>query len=221
MYWLIEEGDQLEVLLNSGYKEAYIDVIPSSHNVHPVQNNVSLVYFRPINAHKGYMICVTHSETLGVSKTSIDRLLEKFEVLYCRDKKELLHYFPLKTLVDINIFPNTYIQELTNTHDIFYYKHKDKPNVNEMIPVVKHYEMCEDYFNYQYERYKNQKPTKYAEFYNSRVSVVFNAIERSGLRVHVPRFQEHFHPIDSERVYSQYNLKTLTTRPSNKFKGVN
>ena len=221
MYWLIEEGDQLEVLLNSGYKEAYIDVIPSSHNVHPVQNNVSLVYFRPINAHKGYMICVTHSETLGVLKTSIDRLLEKFEVLYCRDKKELLHYFPLKTLVDINIFPNTYIQELTNTHDIFYYKHKDKPNVNEMIPVVKHYEMCEDYFNYQYERYKNQKPTKYAEFYNSRVSVVFNAIERSGLRVHVPRFQEHFHPIDSERVYSQYNLKTLTTRPSNKFKGVN
>ena len=155
MYWLIEEGDQLEVLLNSGYKEAYIDVIPSSHNVHPVQNNVSLVYFRPINAHRGYMICVTHSETLGVLKTSIDRLLEKFEVLYCRDKKELLHYFPLKTLVDINIFPNTYIQELTNTHDIFYYKHKDKPNVNEMIPVVKHYEMCEDYFNYQYERYKD------------------------------------------------------------------
>ena len=181
MYWLIEEGDQLEVLFNSGYKKAYIDVIPSSHNVHPAQNNVSLVYFKPIDAPKGYMICVTHSETLGVLKTSIDRLLEKFDVLYCRDKKELLHYFPLKTLVDINIFPNTYIQELTNTHNIFYYKHKDKPNVNEMIPVVKHYEMCEDYFNYQYERYKNQKPTKYAEFYNSRVSVVFNAIERSGL----------------------------------------
>ena len=221
MYWLIEDESQLEVLINSGYKKAYIDVIPSSHNVHPVENNVSLVYFRPVDAHKGYMICLRHSETLSVLKTSIDRLLNKFEVLYCRDKKEILHYFPLKTLVDINIFPNTYIQELTDTHNIFYYRHKDKLNVNEMIPVVKHYEMCEDYFNYQYEKYKNTKPTKYGEFYNSRVSVVFNAIERSGLRIHVPRFQQHFHPVNGERVYSQYNLKTLTTRPSNKFKGVN
>ena len=221
MYWLIEDESQLEVLINSGYKKAYIDVIPSSHNVHPVENNVSLVYFRPVDAHKGYMICLRHSETLSVLKTSIDRLLNKFEVLYCRDKKEILHYFPLKTLVDINIFPNTYIQELTDTHNIFYYRHKDKLNVNEMIPVVKHYEMCEDYFNHQYKNYKNTKPTKYGEFYNSRVSVVFNAIERSGLRIHVPRFQQHFHPVNGERVYSQYNLKTLTTRPSNKFKGVN
>ena len=123
MYWLIEDESQLEVLFNSGYKKAYIDVIPSSHNVHPVENTVSLVYLRPVDAHKGYMLCVTHSETLSVLKTSIDRLLNKFEVLYCRDKKEILHYFPLKTLVDINIFPNTYIQELTDTHNIFYYKH--------------------------------------------------------------------------------------------------
>ena len=49
MYWLIEKGEsQLEVLLNSGYTKAYIEVIPSSHNVHPVENTVSLVYIRPI-----------------------------------------------------------------------------------------------------------------------------------------------------------------------------
>jgi hypothetical protein len=183
MYWLIEKDDQLEVLLNSGYTKAYIEVIPSSHNIHPVENSVSLVYIKPINAPKGYMLCLSHSETLSVSKTGIDRLLEKFEVLYCRDKKETLHYLPLKALVDINIPPHTYIQEL-------------KSNIN-------------------------KDKTKYDEFFNSRVSVVFNALERSGLRIHVPRFEQHFHPVNGERVYSQYNLKTLTTRPSNKFKGVN
>ena len=67
----------------------------------------------------------------------------------------------------------------------------------------------------------NKPKTKYNEFYNNRVSVVFNAIERSGLHVHVPRFEGYFHPIDGERVYSQYNLKTTTTRPSNKFNNVN
>jgi len=43
----------------------------------------------------------------------------------------------------------------------------------------------------------------------------------SGLQIHVPRFEHHFHPVNGKRVYSQYNLKTLTTRPSNKYKGVN
>ncbi len=51
--------------------------------------------------------------------------------------------------------------------------------------------------------------------------MVFNAIERSGIRIHKPTFEKYFHPIDSESTYSQYNLKTTTTRPSNKFKNVN
>ena len=34
-------------------------------------------------------------------------------------------------------------------------------------------------------------------------------------------FEQHFHPIEGEYVYTQYNLKTLTTRPSNTFNGVN
>jgi hypothetical protein len=51
--------------------------------------------------------------------------------------------------------------------------------------------------------------------------VVFNAIERSGIRIDREEFQSRFHPIDGEYVYTQFNFKTLTGRPSNKFKGVN
>ncbi len=220
MYWLIEDNSQLEVILNSGFKEAFIEVIPSSHNVHPAINTVSLVYIRPLQARKGFMLCVTHSETLSVLKTRIDELINKFDVLYCRDKKETLHYYPLKALVDINTPPTTYIRPLTKSHEILYYKNKDKQNINELVPVVKHYEVCEQIYE-DLESKINKEQNKYDEFYNNKVSVVFNAIERSGLRIHVPRFEKHFHPVDGERVYSQYNLKTLTTRPSNKFKGVN
>ena len=51
--------------------------------------------------------------------------------------------------------------------------------------------------------------------------MVFNAIERNGVRIHNKTFEEYFHPVDGEYVYTQFNLKTTTTRPSNKFKKVN
>ena len=40
MYWLIEDLDQLTQFYNSGYNEAFIEVIPK-YNEHPAINNVS------------------------------------------------------------------------------------------------------------------------------------------------------------------------------------
>ncbi len=220
MYWLVEDEEQLNVLINSGYKEAFIEVIPYNDTIHPTQNHVSLVYIRPIEASKGFMVCITHSECLNVLNTRINDLLNKFEVLYCRDKKEILHYFPIKTLYDITPPPTTYIRPTTQTHDLYYREHKDNPELNLIVPIVKHYELCETIFR-DLKTNINIEKTKYDEFFNSRVSVVFNAIERSGIRIHNKTFNEYFHPVDGEYIYTQFNLKTTTTRPSNKFKNVN
>ena len=220
MYWLVEDEEQLSVLTNSGYKEAFIEVIPYNDTIHPVLNHVSLVYIRPIEASKGFMVCIAHSEALNALNTQINEILGKFEKLYCRDKKEILHYFPLKTLHDINQPPNPYIRPTTTTHEIYYRKYKDNPELNKIIPIVKHYELCEQIF-WDLENNINLKKTKYDDFFNSRVSVVFNAIERSGIRIHKPTFEQYFHSIDGEFTYTQFNLKTTTTRPSNKFKNVN
>jgi len=220
MYWLVEEEDQIEFLINSGYKQAFIEVIPYSDHVHPTLNSISLVYIRPINASKGYMLCVSHSETLNALNTRVDELINKFDILYCRDKKEMLHYFPNKALYDINVPPTTYIRPYTKAHEVLNYKHKDNPSVNTFIPVVKHYEMCEQIYNDLKDNI-NHKKTDYDEFFNHRVSVVFNAIERMGIQIHPEQFKKHFYDESRPKVYTQYNLKTTTTRPSNKFKGVN
>ena len=220
MYWLVEDEEQLEVLINSGYKEAFIEVIPYNDTIHPTLNHVSLVYIRPILAPKGYMVGVMHSETLNALDTCLTELLNKFEVLYCRDKKEMLHYFPIKTLLDITPPPTTYIRPTTQTHELYYRNHGDNPDINLIIPIVKHYELCENIFEDLKANIKQEK-TKYYEFFNSKTSVVFNAIERSGIRIHNETFEEYFHPVDGEYVYTQFNLKTTTTRPSNKFKNVN
>ena len=220
MYWLVEDEEQLNVLINSGYKKAFIEVIPYNDTIHPVLNHVSLVYIRPLEATKGFMVCITHSESLNALNTGIDKLLEKFKILYCRDKKEILHYFPNKTLYDITPPPHTYIRPTTQTHDLYYREHKDNLELNLIIPIVKHYELCETIFR-DLKANINIEKTKYDEFFNSRVSMVFNAIERNGVRIHNETFEEYFHPVDGEYVYTQFNLKTTTTRPSNKFKNVN
>ena len=220
MYWLVENREQLNVLINSSYKKAFIEVIPFNDTIHPVLNRVSLVYIRPLEATKGFMVCIAHSESLNVLNTGIDKLIEKFEVLYCRDKKEMLHYFPNKTLYDITPPPHTYIRPTTQTHDLYYRKHQDNSKLNLIIPIVKHYELCETIFR-DLKANINIEKTKYDEFFNNKVSLVFNAIERNGVRIHNKTFEEYFHPVDGEYVYTQFNLKTTTTRPSNKFKNVN
>jgi hypothetical protein len=166
------------------------------------------------------MICVTHSEALNALNTRIIDLLNKFDKIYCRDKKETLHYFPIKALYDITPPPHTYIRPTTQTHDLYYREHKDNPELNLIIPIVKHYELCETIFR-DLKANINIEKTKYDEFFNSRVSVVFNAIERSGIRIHNDTFSEYFHAVDGEYVNTQFNLKTTTTRPSNKFNNVN
>ena len=222
MYWLVEDESQLNVLINSSYKKAFIEVIPFSNVIHPAQTHVSLVYIRPIEATKGFMVCIAHSESLNALNTGIDKLLKKFEILYCRDKKETLHYFPnlSKSLYDITPPPTTYIRPTTQTHELYYRQHKDNHELNLIIPIVKHYEICETIWGDLKANINNEK-SKYNEFYNNKVSLVFNAIEQSGIRIHNETFEEYFHPVDGEYVYTQFNLKTTTTRPSNKFKNVN
>jgi hypothetical protein len=220
MYWLIEDIDQLTSFYNLGYKEAFIEVIPFNDRIHPVRNSVSLVYIRPLLATKGFMLGVSHSETLNEISQHITAILQKFDVLYCRDKKEILHYFPLKHLLDITPPPHPYIRSTTPTHDLFYRNHGKNIEINKIIPIVKHYEICEQTYNDL--KLNIEKPsTPYSEFFNNKVTLVFNAIERNGLRINKSEFENHFYPIENDFVYTQYNLKTTTTRPSNKFNGVN
>ena len=217
MFWLVENKVQFEQFSNTNYKEVFVEVIPYNSKIHPVQNNVCAVYIRPLVTTKGFIIPISHSETTNINIDGIISLLSKINTIYVRDKKEFLHYFPLKNLFDITLNSPPYIQEFTQTHEIFIRRYPNKKDINRIIPIVKHYEYCENIFNNLKERIN--EPIN--EFYNNKCSVVFNAVERSGLRIDRSQFEQNFHSIDSDYTYTQYNFKTLTRRPSNKFKGVN
>jgi hypothetical protein len=80
------------------------------------------------------------------------------------------------------------------------------------VPIVKHYEVCEqNYLNFK----GDLNP-----FYN-KAALVFNQLERAGIKVDQSLFEQYFDKEVNEFIYTQYNLNTLTTRPSNAFGGIN
>ena len=216
MYWLVESEKQLHEFEQQQFQEAFVEVISFDSREHPYENEVCAVYIFPLNSQKGFILPVSHSETLSLKLSEIERILNAFETVYVRDKKEFMHYFLLKALYNTPLPPNTYIQS-TQAHNFFYNKFKTKADINRIIPIVKHYEYC----NAIYNEIKPNLEKNVNEFFNTKACLVYNKLEQSGIRIDREKFSSYFYPTDKEYVYTQYNLNTLTTRPSNKFKGVN
>jgi len=217
MFWLIENKEQFEVLKNSGFKEAFVEVIPNNPYQHPTQNSVIGFYVRPIQGHKGYILPISHPECENLFEDEVYLYLKGLETIYVRDKKEFLHYTILKQLVDITLGSPPYILPQTTAHSTLYRRFPDLKTVNQLVPITKHYEVCEQV----YDDLEHRINTAVNPFYNDRATLVFNAIERNGIKIDKNEFEKHFHPVENEVVYTSYNYKTLTTRPSNKFGGVN
>jgi hypothetical protein len=213
MYWLIEDQNKIDILCQIRHEVAYVEVIPTSHNLHPVENDICALYIRPRDDAKGYLIPINHSETINATIEDCLKVLNSIKYLYVRDKKEFLHYFALKHCTQPSPSTNTYIPQLTQAHNYIYNKYPNSTNLNTIVPIVKHYEVCE-------ENFANYEKLRFNPFYN-KAALVFNQLERAGIKVDQTKFEQYFDKKSNEFIYTQYNLNTLTTRPSNAFGGIN
>ena len=213
MYWLIEDIEHIETLCRIKHEVAYVDVIPCSHTLHPVENSICAIYLRPRDDSKGYIIPINHSETINFDFEIAEKVLNSIKNIYVRDRKEFLHYFPIKHCYQYTPSPYTYIPQLTTAHTQIYSRCTNIDNLNIIVPIVKHYEVCEQNF-------ANFKEREINPFYN-KAALVFNQLERAGIKVDQTKFEQHFNKETNEFIYTQYNLNTLTTRPSNTFNNLN
>jgi hypothetical protein len=219
MFWLIENNEQLQVFKQKGFKRVFIEPLYSNDNVHPFLRGIVGFYIREINYKKGFIISVDHSETTNCNLEQVYNLIGNFEEIFVRDKKEFLHILPLKQLSDIHFISPTDIPDSFPCHEFFYRKYPHIGNIGAIIPIVKHYERCETIYDALKHVFLMDKPQHF-EFYNNKATNVFYWIESTGLKVDPKLFEEHF-GVEKEWTYSQFNLKTTTTRPSNSFGGVN
>jgi hypothetical protein len=140
-----------------------------------------------------------------------------------RDRKTFIYAFPVKNIIDISFNIPEYTEPTTPAYDFFYQRHGDKDDVNTIIPLVKHYEKCEIVYNNVKKYCVKLDNVKFC----TKLTTVFSAIERNGIKINKDVFDQFFKPnnelfsIQDNTIYTHYNLYTTTGRPSNSFNGIN
>jgi hypothetical protein len=231
MFYVIERSSQLP----AKFGDCFVRFIPKNDNYHPSLTDLSLVYIRPLDDKKGYILCIDHTESFGIDKVEIlDWLLYHTDKLWVLDKKEAMHWmYPLADkLFDAHLLDFVDLTQTLGNNCISYYysKYTNLPNVNCLIPISKHYEESEAIFNATLPTINKYTLTNTQfQFQNFRTTHVFHQIEKNGVKVDKNCFIDFYkdklqHPefnLNKGKIYTQYNLHTTTTRPSNTFNGTN
>ena len=232
MFYIIERKDQLDQL--GPFGDCFIHLIPHNSNFHPALTQLSLVYVRPLDGRKGYMLCIDHNEAFKLNETDVIEWLSRNDRLWLLDKKSAMHWInPLADkLFDAHLLEFVdLINALSNSPclDFYYTHHRNLPNINCLIPISKHFEECEKIFAATLPTIKKTPITLQFEFQNFQTIHVFYEIEKNGINLDKKCFIEYYkdkmhYPefnISKSRIYTQYNLYTTTSRPSNTFNNVN
>ena len=231
MFYVIERSAQLP----KSFGDCFVRFIPKNDNFHPALTELSLVYIRPLDDKKGYIICIDHTESFGIDKIEVlDWLLHHTGKLWILDKKEALHWvYPLTDkLFDAHLLDFVDLTEALGNRciDYYYSRYTNLPNVNCLIPISKHYEESEAIFNATLPTIRKYTLTNTQfQFQNFRTANMFYNIEKNGITVDKNCFINFYsdklnHPefnLFKGKVYTQYNLHNTTTRPSNTFNGTN
>ena len=231
MFYIIERQEQLDKL--GPFNDCFVHFIQQNDNYHPKLSPLSLIYVRDITQHKGYMLCLDHNESFALDKQeTLNWLLGNTDRMFVLNKKEALYHFNYSDkLFDINFIEYPDLTGVfTPCHTFYYKQHTASPITNKLIPISKHYEECEKIFDVILPIIRKFRSDNvvYA-FNNGPLTRVFHTIESNGIKVDKQCFIDAYganlsYPqlnLSKGRIYSQYNLYTLTGRPSNTYNSIN
>jgi len=208
---IVETTEQFENFIEQ-YRNSDCILMPilSDVNKHPLQNRLSLLYVKLLEGDE-YILPFNHSEAINLPQGNIFEL-NFGNKKYTFSKKELNHVISFKNVIDINFqyymkynLPLEVESFTTNSHQYFYNTFYHKENINDIIPILKHLELCRKLCD----EYKKYIDLPVHETYNVNIINNLTYLESSGLRY------------NNEMVYSEYYPYTSTGRPSNRFGGIN
>jgi hypothetical protein len=195
---------------NLRMEKMYIHPIWADVHLHPTQNKLSLLYIYDIE--KGEELVVNINNVDYQTSDLIDISLS-YEEAYVIGKKSLLNLLKLPNSYDADLVKylqvnDTLNKEQTPTHSHFYRKFYDLKWVNNLIPISKHIEFIRrvrDEFLLYYGGESTEGVKKFDNFYIESL----HKVERGGIWT------------KGGMEWTEYHPYTLTSRPSNKFGGVN
>ena len=209
---IVENNEQLSSFLKI-YKKQDSIVLPvqSDEHKHPADDDICLIYVQIIDGEE-YILSYNHSESLNLDEQpNLNSDTKKYTI----DKKRLHHLIDIDGVVDVNLLH--YIQTNqpletdnidTNSHNFFNMKHYRKKNINRVIPILKHLELCRKLSKIMLDVIEKNKEDVNLS-YNDDILNNLSYLEGNGIQT------------TEGMVYSEYNIFTSTGRPSNRFGGTN
>jgi hypothetical protein len=200
-----------------------------SENVPAIIDNLSVIYIYVLLADVEIIIPINHTEATNVD-LDVSKDLPVSNKLYVYNKKKFLNFCTNINLFDIDLLKyfqtndNLADEYDTNVHIWFARHFENFKNINTIIPILKHYEKCNnirnDFFNYVT---NDLFETDSYELYNKYILETLHKIEQSGLYVNFNTFSKHF--LETQYydgyTYTEYNPYTTTGRPSNRYARIN
>ena len=209
---IVENNEQLSSFLKIYRKQDSIVLpIQSDEHKHPADDDICLLYVQIIGGEE-YILSYNHSESLNLDEQpNLNSDTKKYTI----DKKRLQHLIDIDGVVDVNLLH--YIQTNqpletdnidTNSHNFFNMKHYRKKNINRVIPILKHLELCRKLSKIMLDVIEKNKEDVNLS-YNDEILNNLSYLEGNGIQT------------TEGMVYSEYNIFTSTGRPSNRFGGTN
>ena len=151
------------------------------------------------------MVHQTYLSIITTQSTKIDEKVEfhNFKEVYIVGMKDFLyHYDFLPNMYDLEMSLFWKLKTLMQKKPIYtIFRRRQAPKANDLIPIWKHYEQFEDWKKI----FGDSKISKFSQLYPKSLGWV----EKNGLYTNMGY------------EYTRYNPLTITSRPSNTFKGTN
>jgi len=225
MYFIIETSEQLSKLSPS--ESCFIQVVSSSDRYHPRLSRCSLVYYN--DGAKGYIFPVNHSEGFSLEIAQIQSFINSHKKVYLLDRKFHSYFLQIDNAVDLNFtrmdqgIDGSKLECDTMIHSDFYMRMGALPNLNEILPITKHYERCQCLYNKVQSLFDLENDHSILD----RACEAYGWVERQGVAIDEEALDDTY-AVQSKRsfvkgglVYSYYNMYNTTGRPTNSFNGIN
>lgn len=195
---------------------------------HYMHNDISFLYIYSISEDRDFIISFRHMDCISHQRERIHELVSDHDI-FVLAKKRFCYFYPYSCIdADMVAWWQTHKMlplDDTNTaaHEAWNRWWYNETNTNDWLPITRHIERCVSMRDKFMESYRSFTKTDAFEQYEHLSVDNFYAIETSGIAVDRAVFDKKLKSdaLQGHRAFTEYNLYTVTGRPSNKFGGVN
>jgi len=215
MFWLIETQEQFDEFKSFQLEEVIAIPVERHPEQHPGIYAPLCLYIKDVLTGESFLLNFFHDEALQVDILQVREWLRSINTIYVINRKRFNYFLYTSNSINVPL-------EIEPFNNLFSRKYRNDPELNNIIPIVKHFEYCET-IALKVLEVKNMVKN---DPFRKELEDIFWVIERNALKVSTD-FKEHFNlqrpflSLYNTYIFNEYNLDNITGRPTNHFNSIN